>query len=238
MTMIAALIFAAALGGLWLLSAKIIGATVRALADPEGKIHARLRAPADPAIRQPMREVETWAEEHEYKDDLMFDFDVMDAGRLLFCRTWKNTRKCTYLVFYSGMGRHFTELVTIYDDNTSVTTTNAAEAHTLPVPPGAFVQSFPGNGLNRIHDLHGEGCRTLERRTGLEPRESAGGTADLVIRALTRQGRYIQSIPGWRWKGLWWMVTRKQRMTGKDVAWQLDQFGVHEPGPAPTDRLQ
>ena len=74
MTMIAALIFAAALGGLWLLSAKIIGATVRALADPEGKIHARLRAPADPAIRQPIREGGAWGEEHEYQSKRQFEF--------------------------------------------------------------------------------------------------------------------------------------------------------------------
>ena len=37
------------------------------------------------------------------------------------------------------------------------------------------------------------------------------------------------SIPGWQWKGVWWITVRKKQMIGKDVAWQLDQFGVHEP---------
>jgi hypothetical protein len=46
------------------------------------------------------------------------------------------------------------------------------------------------------------------------------------------------SIPGWQWKGLWWITVRKKRMIGKDVGWQLDQLGVYEPSAAPPEMLQ
>lgn len=226
------------LAGLWFLAAKIIDATVQTMADLGKRIRIRTAPPADADIRRLMRTRATWAQKNGYEDDLMFDFHIAGSDQALFCRIWKNAAEHTYLVFYAGMDRHFSELFTIYDDNTSVTTTSAAEAHTLPVVPGFFVQAFPGSNLSRLHKLHLEGRHTLERRTGLEPREYAGSTADLIVMTLTRQAAYVRSIPGWRWKSIWWLATRKRRMARKNVGWQLDQFGVYEPEVPPTNVVQ
>lgn len=234
-----AFIFAAALAGLlWVLSTKIMDATVQALSDPGEKIRIRTHIPSEQHIRHFMRELEKWTREHGYEDDLMFDFSIVGAEHSLFCHTWKNLDERAHLVFYAGLGKAFLELTTIFDDKTSVTTTNAAEAHTLPVVPGSFVQTFPGRNLTTLHNLHLEGCRTLERRTGLTPQENSGDTTKLIVKALTRQAKYIKSIPGWRWKGIWWLLMRKRQMAEKDVGWQLDQFGVHEPSVPPTDLVQ
>ena len=159
----------------------------------------------------------------------MFDFRIADKDQSLFCKTWKNDAERTYLVFYHGLGKHFLELVNIYDDKTGVTTTNAPDAHTLPTVPGAFVQAFPGLTLPQLLEVHHTGRATLERRTGLEPQDRPEETMELICAALERQARYVRSIPGWQWKGLWWITVRKRNMIGKDVGWQLDQFGVHEP---------
>lgn len=227
----------AVLSGMWYLSVKIMRTTLDALATPQDKIRVRSHVPSIPEMRQPFRETEEWARENGYQDDIMFDFFLVSEEHGLFCRTWKNLRERTYLVFYFGLGRHFIELVTIYDDKTGVTTTNAPDAHTLPAAPGAFIQSFPGLSLAELSALHQEGRATLERRTGLLPQERPEETTELIARSLMRQARYVESIRGWQWKGLWWMTVRKKRMIGKDVGWQLDQFGVHEPEPA-SNRLQ
>ena len=219
----------AVLAGLWYLSTKIMKATVDALASPRERMVPRTHVPSEQELRQPLRQASDWALENGYEEDVMFDFRIADRDQSLFCRTWKSAAEKTYLVFYFGLGRHFLELVTIYDDKTGVTTTNAPDAHTLPTVPGAFVQSFPGLSLERLLEMHHRGRATLERRTGLAPQDRPEDTLDLIAAALERQARYVMAIPGWQWKGIWWITVRKRRMIGRDVGWQLDQFGVHEP---------
>lgn len=219
----------AILAGMWYLSSKIMKVTVDALASPKERMVPRSHVPADQDMRQPLREASDWAADHGFAEDVMFDFRIADRDQSLFCKTWKNAAEKTYLVFYHGLGKHFLELVTIYDDKTGVTTTNAPDAHTLPTVPGAFVQAFPGLTLPQLLEAHHTGRATLERRTGLEPQDRPEETMELICAALERQARYVRSIPGWQWKGLWWITVRKRSMIGKDVGWQLDQFGVHEP---------
>jgi hypothetical protein len=226
------------LAGAWYLSSRIMRSTVEALASPTERILPRIHAPTEPEMRPVLRQIEDWARDKEFTEDVMFDFQILAQGQSLFCKTWKHDATRTYLVFYFGLGRHFLELVTVYDDNTAVTTTNAPDAHTLPAVPGAFIQCFPGLDPDALADLHHEGRATLERRTGLEPQARAESTLDLIITSLKRQARYVMSIPGWQWKGLWWITVRKRSMVGKDVAWQLDRFGVHEPVAASPETLQ
>lgn len=224
------LLLPAALLGLWFLSTKIMQTTLTVLADPRDKIAPRAHIPSIPELREALRDVETWAAAHGFREDVMFDFHViMAADQPLFCQTWKNASERTYLVFYHGLGKHFEELVTIYDDKTGVTTTNAPDAHSLPAAPGAFIQAFPGHDLDRLETLHHSGRRTLERRTGLAPQDRPEITLDLIVMSLQRQAKYVMSVPGWKWKGAWWLTARKRWMIGKDVGWQLDRFGVHEP---------
>jgi len=224
--------------GAWFLSIKIMRITVDALASPRERMAPRSHVPPDQELRQPLRQAEEWAREHGFDDDVMFDFQIASKEQTLFCRTWKNTAEKTYLVFYYGMGKHFVELVTIYDDKTGVTTTNAPDAHTLPAVPGAFIQSFPGSRLTELLGLHLQGRATLERRTGLAAQERREETIDLIARSLKRQATYVMSIPGWQWKGLWWITVRKKKMIGKDVGWQLDQLGVFEPSAESPEILQ
>lgn len=237
MTALPFIIIFSVMAGLWFLSTKIMRTTIQALGAPEDKIRPRSHVPSTPEMRAPMRLAEEWAKENGYEDDIMFDFTITgDQG--LFCRTWKNSSQRTVLVFYFGLGKHFLELVTIYDDKTGVTTTNAPDAHTLPAAPGAFIQCFPGSSLDELRELHANGRATLQRRTGLEPQERTETTLELISMSLMRQANYVRSIPGWQWKGIWWMTVRKKRMIGKDVGWQLDQFGVHEPSVPPTEMVQ
>ncbi|MDY0226925.1 hypothetical protein SAMN04488082_104140 [Desulfomicrobium apsheronum] len=224
--------------GAWFLSVKIMRITVDALSSPRERMVPRSHVPSDQELRQPLRQAEDWAREHGFDDDIMFDFQIASKDQALFCRTWKNAAEKTYLVLYYGMGKHFVELVTIYDDKTGVTTTNAPDAHTLPAVPGAFIQSFPGNGLTDLLGLHLQGRATLERRTGLTPQERLEDTVDLIARSLQRQATYVMSIPGWQWKGIWWITVRKKKMIGKDVGWQLDQLGVFEPTAESPEILQ
>jgi hypothetical protein len=222
----------AVVGGVWYLSMKIMQVTVDALANPSERIILRTHVPPEQDMRAPLRQAEDWAGEHGFKEDVMFDFQIASKEQSLFCRTWKNTGDKTYLVFYFGLGKHFVELVTIYDDKTGVTTTNAPDAHTLPAVPGAFIQSFPAASLTQLLDLHLQGRATLERRTGLAPQDRPESTTELIAISLKRQANYVMSIPGWRWKGIWWITVRKRQMIGKNVAWQLDQLGVFEPAPS------
>ena len=224
--------------GAWFLSVKIMRITVDALSSPRERMVPRSHVPSDQELRQPLRQAEDWAREHGFDDDIMFDFQIASKEQALFCRTWKNAAEKTYLVLYYGMGKHFVELVTIYDDKTGVTTTNAPDAHTLPAVPGAFIQCFPGLGLDELNDRHRDGRETLERRTGLEAQQRSESTLDLIATSLKRQATYVMSIPGWQWKGLWWITVRKKKMVGKDVGWQLDQLGVYEPSATPPEMLQ
>lgn len=223
------MIILAILIGIWLLSMKIMRTTISSLSDPGGAIRQRLHVPSEPGLRDPLKATENWAGRHGFLEDVMFDFSLVAPEQTLFCKTWKNRTERTYLVFYFGLGKHFIEFVTIYDDKTGVTTTNAGDAHTLPAAPGAFIQAFPGKNMDELYALHHEGRATLERRTGLEPQDRLEKTTDLIVRSLIRQAQYVQKLPGWKWKGLWWMTVRKHRMIGRNIGWQLDQFGVHEP---------
>lgn len=235
---IAPILILAVFAAVWAFSVKIMRSTLSTLSDPREVIHTRLHVPSEPDLRQPLRTVDLWARDNGFADDIMFDFRMLGPDHALFCQTWKHALRRTYLIFYFGLGRHYVELVTIYDDKTGVTTTNAPEAHTLPAAPGAFIQCFPERTLDDLLERHQDGCATLERRTGLTPQNRPEETTELVIMALQRQARYVQSIPGWQWKGLWWMTVRKKRMIGRDVGWQLDQFGVYEPAAPAPDTLQ
>ncbi len=75
--------------GAWFLSTKIMRITVGALASPRERMLPRTHAPSDQGLREPMRQIEDWASEHGFDDDVMFDFQIASKEQSPGKTRWK-----------------------------------------------------------------------------------------------------------------------------------------------------
>lgn len=215
--------------GFWYLTAKVLATILHTMSSPEQHLTRLADIPDEISRHAPRRRAVTWAQNTGFQDDMQFRFQVPGNAWALICQTWKHLEEKTYLAVYSGMGQTRVEFMTIFDDKTSVATTNAKDGHNMPTPLGTFIQAFPEEDMPALWDKHLAGCATLQRRTGLVPQAQTEDTLTLVAKSMRRQALYLASIPGWKWMGAWWFLVRRQRMLGKDIAWQLDRLGVREP---------
>lgn len=130
---------------------------------------------------------------------------------------WRDPTEATFLCLYFVGGRQAFDFVTLYENQRSLTTASTADAHTLPVPPGSFVQSVPGASLEEQHQRHEEAQRVLGAK-GFIPRGNHQPFEDLFVEALRTQAQFVRSQPLWPCVILWRYFFTRSKLAGVTIS--------------------
>jgi hypothetical protein len=91
-----------------------------------------------------------------------------------------------------------------------MTTASTKDTFTLPQPPGACVQAFPGADLDGLWSRHVASREAFVRVFG-EPQHHGEDFESLVLGALKRQAEYVRSLRLWPFRGPWWFFVGRDR---------------------------
>ena len=201
----------------WGLINKTVYASVKLMSEPLPLFKLK-DCSDDPAFQQQVEDTSRWAEDHHYRFDCLFDFHGSLSGSVVQGAVWKNAADASLLLFYYALGRAQYDLVTIYDEQTGITTCNSKDALTLPFAPGSYVQAFPGLSLSALALQHQSARQRLERKLELQAQPLRETTLTLLVKSLQRQMSYIKSLPFWYFRGSYWYLVRRNILCNKAIS--------------------
>jgi hypothetical protein len=125
------------------------------------------------------------------------------------------------------------ELISIFSDTGSLTTTKSRSAFFFPRPYGSFMQAFPNRAAQELLAAHVEGENYLinERLIDIQPRQNSF-TENFRLGAL-RQFALIRSLSFWPFRGIYWFLLKRFLLQNKPI-WKQPIISLYprvsEPG--------
>ena len=218
--MVALIIIIAIVLGLILLINSSVVNSVNRMNEPESLFSIKEQL-EDEGFQKAFNNASIWAQKNGYNPDKLFEFYGLSNGQAIKGATWLNQAEGTILALYYAMDKSHYDLVTIYNDDIGLTTTNSKDAFTLPQAPKAFTQAFPQFSLDDLFHKHLKGRKYLEEKLQLlTPNKLEENTVELMSKAIKRQMSYIRSLPFWGWQGAYWYFIRRNLKSGKEVSAQ------------------
>lgn len=167
----------------------------------------------DPEFRDKAAEIEPWLERHGYEPECSFLARTMAIP--MNCAAWRSRNEGAWVLLYCARGHSNVDFVTVYEGAVSISTASSRDALLLPPVPGSYVQAFPGSGMDDRRAKHLQACRRLESaHGGLSPVFADDLPAE-IGEALSRQARYVMSLPLWRMRGFFWYFLRRRLLANK-----------------------
>lgn len=141
-----------------------------------------------------------------------------------FLGGWKQPDGARYFLNCSAMGTEFCLVTTVFENDQSLTTCDTKEEHTLPYPPGKFLQTFHKVSHDELWQRHTEAEQYLARSYGIVPGRGELPPVDEYFAESPReQARYVKSHLLWPLRAPWWYFTRGFR-SNRSIE-QQDQSG-------------
>ena len=162
--------------------------------------------------------VNAWCETNGFKPEKQFQFHGVINGPPVLCGSWKNEGDKTRVLIYVYTNRSHIDIVTLYNETTSLTTASSRDAYVLPNPPTSYIQVFTGHDIDALYRKHLAARSLLETTLGLRPVFVGDDIVAEVARALRQQMAYIKSLPLWQLKGAYWYLVRPYLKSNKPVA--------------------
>lgn len=159
-----------------------------------------------------------WAAANGFAPDIRANFHGAVGGEVLEIAVWKSSYKKTFLSTYTAQGKVCCEFVTILEDDQGLTTSNMRDSLLIPPRPGSYTQAFDGLDLDRLSAEHEAALVFLHEHKGTKIVERWESTETLILDAVRQQMEYVQTIPLWQFRGIFWYLVRRYALNGKRVA--------------------
>lgn len=169
-------------------------------------------------------EVDTWARTQGFEPVGYYLAQLLSPT---FIAAWKHRERPTYLCMYGVQHTYAYEFVTLFAGERSLTTANTPDAQLLPRPHGYYLQSFGKIPLDDLLTQHAAAEHYLMQQGRLTEEPLHEPFEHHITHAVTRQMKYVQSIPLWQLRGGYWFLFRKDRLHGKTIE------ELHQTGKAP-----
>lgn len=196
----------------------IVTASVRKMARPEGLLVVIEDGPAILAEGMEFTDRQRWAQRHGFTPDMIADFRGALGGQLIVIATWQNRALRTYLSTYNTPQKLCCEFVTILNNDAALTTTNTRDSLLLPPGPDRYIQAFNGLNLDDLLRRHQEGLAHLSHTRHLEAINRTETTDRLILESLRQQMAWVQTLPLWQLRGVWWYWGRRNLLNNKTIA--------------------
>lgn len=197
-----------------LLVAKSLGQ----MATPERYLTAHPGGHAGMAADPNYAWIAEWADAHDFRPEVVADFNAPAAGATIRIMVWKNEYRKTFLAAYYGGPFKYQEFLTMLSGDGMLTTSGSRDSHVVPTPPGSYVQTFHRADLATLFHRHEAALVYLHEHFGLTPIASWKSTPELIVETVRRQIAYVKTLPLWQMRGLYWNFIRKYRLGNRTIA--------------------
>jgi hypothetical protein len=116
------------------------------------------------------------------------------------------------------------EFITLFGDDTALTTTTTSLAFLFPRPPGSFLQSMITSDVEALWKYHLEGENFLLNEHGVTPSQIATTNIEhLINKEIQIQGKYISKTPFFWLRAPYWFYIHRSKMRGVSVRKQFSR---------------
>lgn len=199
-----------------LLIAFAVHNSVTKLADPNLKL---VPAPEDKYAR----EYTLTATHDQWAESQGFDYlgaYLLHGPATFFIAAWQLRNMPTFLCVYChGENTHF-DIVTIYSEHQGLTTGSSKDGQTLPRAPGSYAQTFSNLDLDAMWTRHQQAEKYLHENARMQANPGNLEFEPLFIDAVRREAQFVQSIPLYPFRGVYWFFVRRHQRHNRTIEQQ------------------
>jgi len=167
---------------------------------------------------------EQWAHDHGFTWDGAYQLN--GVGATILIAAWQQTGSPTYLCIYFAAGKQMIDIVSIFSEHFSLTTTNSQDGQFFPPSPGSYAQSFANEGAPGLWRYHTEAETLVAPEDFTEAARIAERPfPDVVQQAVVRQMASVRARPAWFLMIPYWYFVRRRTMHNVSVRDQLMKSG-------------
>ena len=148
---------------------------------------------------------------------------TMSLGLKLFVGAWKHQHEPTYFIMVLGGDKQIYTFTTEFSEERSLDTVGSDD-DMLPSPPGHYKQTFGGLSLVDLYQRHLASMQYLRTAGNIQTRPRTLSLEDAVSLDAKRQAAYVQTLPLWPFRAVYWYYIWKRMKHNKSVE-QLHKAG-------------
>ena len=171
--------------------------------------------PESDSFKEAIRNVDSWANGHGFNLHKLLQ---MKVGReTSYIATWQDKKHARVLLVHHSAKKDTHELMTRFDDGSTLSTSDDKNIHALPAPPDMFVQNFCYFNLDMLLGEHVASEAYMESNYALERVALSEHIKDDIYNNLCAQITYVKSLLMWKIKGPYWTLFRRQFRSNSPV---------------------
>lgn len=204
--------------------------TVRGMSDPQLVSHLSQEQVNDFA--------DQWAGENEFGfvGNFSIKVGIVETTMAIWRRADRPSFFCRYTVQAGNNTQTSYDFVTIFDGDIMLTTNNKADSQMLPQPPGYYAQSLSLTSLDDQWYQHVEMENYLMDAGGALLVQFDKPFENCLVDVIRKQVAYVQSIPGWPLRGIYWFYVRRKIRYNLTIKDQRDKGLIRLPRELPGFR--
>jgi hypothetical protein len=183
-------------------------------------------------------EEDEWAKSNgfEYIGSYKMSLPIANNHIWAWRRTDRPTFFCRYLIQVKNDSKVAHELVTDFANNVSLSTADTNFANSQPHRGGSYVQGFTGISLDEEWNLHIEAENYLIDKGAAKLEAKDANFENDFIKDIRRHANYIQSLPLWPLRGIYWYFIRRRLYSNKSIRVQHEKGMTRLPNELKKDK--
>lgn len=153
--------------------------------------------------------INKWAQKNNFIHKHNFIFQEQASSPTINSAAWWSESTSTWCLMYVEKNNKMTEFVTIFQNDTSLTTGSAKDGHLFPKIDTAYVQIFPKLEIQNLHLKHIKSCSLIENNMDTKPDEYSHDLMELLPKHMSLQSKYLMTLPFWNFRGAYWYFIRR-----------------------------
>ncbi|MHC4757024.1 MAG: hypothetical protein ACYTE8_00045 [Planctomycetota bacterium] len=159
----------------------------------------------------PPEDSHSWAVSNGFEFTGNFRFGVV------YISGWEHARRPSFFCEYRIQEKSFFDMVTIFANDTGLTTASSKDGQLSPKPPGAYHQTFSGLSLEQLWEKHVEAENDLVEKGGAALPDVMLSFEDEITGSVHKQFEYHKSISLYHFRVPWWYFFRRGRRHNKSI---------------------
>jgi hypothetical protein len=161
-----------------------------------------------------------WAEENGFQYVGAY---TVTLGVKVLLGAWKHQHEPTYFIMVLLADKQIYTFTTEFSEERSLDTVGSDD-DMLPSPPGHYKQTFGGLSLVDLYQRHLESMHYIRTAGHIQTKPARLTLEDAVSLDAKRQAAYVQTLPLWPFRAVYWYYIWKRLKHNKSVE-QLHKAG-------------